>query len=183
MTERIVVTGYEARYNSGSNVLLLPMVILGLDPGIARTGFGLIAPRAAQPLIRCGCLTTSPTQAVEDRLFTIGQDLTALLAAHHPNLAVIEEIFFGTNTSTAMVTAHTRGVLLYILRQHHIPIYNLTPLQIKSRLTGYGAASKQQVQAVVTQRLHLLAPPQPDDAADALAAALCVAEESMALRV
>lgn len=159
------------------------MVILGLDPGIARTGFGIIAPNTAQSFIRCGCLTTPSTQALEDRLFTIGQDLEALIANHHPDLAVIEEIFFGANTSTAMTTAQTRGVLLYVLRQHHIPVYSLTPLQIKSRLTGYGAASKQQVQTVVTQRLHLTELPQPDDAADALAAALCIAEESLALRV
>ncbi|HSX24879.1 MAG TPA: crossover junction endodeoxyribonuclease RuvC, partial [Candidatus Andersenbacteria bacterium] len=81
--------------------------------------------------------------------------------------------FFGKNTKTAISTSHVRGVLLQILAQHHIPVQALTPLQIKSRLTGYGAATKQQIQYVVTKQLHLSSIPQPDDAADALAAALC----------
>lgn len=167
-----------------NNVLLhTRMTILGLDPGIARTGFGIIAPDTARAFVRCGCLTTPTHQAVEDRLFTIGQDLTQLIASHAPDIAVVESIFFGTNAKTAMLTAQTRGVLLYILRQHRIPVFSLTPLQIKSRLTGYGAASKQQVQTVVMERLQLDQSPQPDDAADALAAALCVVEESLALRV
>lgn len=157
------------------------MIILGLDPGIARTGFGVINTSLPKAFVRCGCLTTPAGMAVEDRLHLLGQDLTKLAADVTPDVAVVETILFGANTKTAMLTAQARGVLLYILRQHRIAVYNLTPLQIKSRLTGYGAADKHQVQQVVMRRLELTAPPMPDDAADALAAALCMAEESFAV--
>jgi crossover junction endodeoxyribonuclease RuvC len=153
------------------------MVIIGLDPGLARTGFGAIDTERANPYLRCGCLTTPAGQGVAERLQSIGQDLTTLIAEIKPQLAVVETVFFGTNAKTAMLTAETRGVLLYVLRQNNIPVRSLTPLQIKSRLTGYGQADKHQVQHLVTRRLHLTVPPQPDDAADALAAALCVADE------
>lgn len=155
------------------------MVILGLDPGIARTGFGVINTEQDNLFVRAGCLTTTKDHALADRLLTIGQDLEELLSTTKPSCAIVETILFGSNTTTAMLTAQTRGVLLYILRQHHIPVHSLTPLQIKSRLTGYGHAKKHQIQHVVTKRLNLDSPPQPDDAADALAAALCMADESM----
>jgi crossover junction endodeoxyribonuclease RuvC len=150
------------------------MVILGLDPGIARTGFGIL--NTAQPTIyvACGCLTTPAHTPLEERLVNIGTDLETLLTQYHPDAAVVESVFFGKNAKTAMLTAQTRGVLLYILTKAHIPITSLTPLQIKSRLTGYGAATKIQVQDIVTRRLQLTTPPQPDDAADALAAALAL---------
>ncbi len=159
------------------------MVILGLDPGIARTGFGIINTALPRLFVRCGCLTTQLHQAPEDRLHMIGRDLEQIIAAEQPDIAVVETIFFGANSKTAILTAQTRGVLLYILRTHSIAVHNLTPLQIKSRLTGYGAADKQQIQKVITQRLRLSAVPQPDDAADALAAALCMAEENFRVPV
>lgn len=149
------------------------MIIIGLDPGLARTGFGAIDTEQEYPFLRCGCLTTSARQAADMRLHTIGQDLTTLLAEIQPDLAVVETVFFGKNSKTAMLTAETRGVLLYVLRQHKIPVHSLTPLQIKSRLTGYGTADKHQVQHLINRRLKLTAPLQQDDAADALAAALC----------
>ncbi|MBI1834133.1 MAG: crossover junction endodeoxyribonuclease RuvC [Candidatus Andersenbacteria bacterium] len=151
------------------------MIILGLDPGIGRTGFGVIDTSKANPYVRCGCLTTPQNLDVSDRLNMLGEDLSQLIATSHPDVAAVEQIFFGKNHSTAMLTAQARGVLLYILRQNNIPVESLTPLQIKSRLTGYGAAPKSQVQSVVRQQLHLDITPQPDDAADALAAALCIA--------
>lgn len=150
------------------------MVILGLDPGIARTGFGVIDTSRSLAFVQCGCLTTPEGLPVEDRLALLAQDLETLIKEHHPAMAVVESIFFGANAKTAMLTAQARGVLLYILKTHHIAIESLTPLQIKSRLTGYGAASKEQVQNLVTQQLKLSAVPKPDDAADALAAALAV---------
>lgn len=151
------------------------MVILGLDPGIARTGYGVINTAAANAFVTCGCITTLPSLPPADRLLQLGEDVATLLGAVKPDIAIVEKIFFGANTKTAMLTAQARGVILYVLRRHHIAVESLTPLQIKSRLTGYGAASKQQIQAVVQQQLHLSATPQPDDAADALAAALCLA--------
>ncbi|MAF80894.1 crossover junction endodeoxyribonuclease RuvC [bacterium] len=156
------------------------MIILGLDPGIARTGFGVIDTNTDALFLRCGCLTTGPEQASEDRLQEIGADLEHLIAATKPDRAIVETVLFGNNRKTAMLTAETRGMLLYILRKNKIAVSSLTPLQIKSRLTGYGQASKSQVQHVVTQRLKLTTIPEPDDAADALAAALCIADEPVA---
>lgn len=157
------------------------MIVLGLDPGIARTGFGLIEVGRTVSYIRCGCLTTPPSLSSAIRLQTLGEDLTTLIQQFRPERAVVESIYFGANSKTAIQTAEARGVLIYVLRQHHIEPFELTPLQIKSRLTGYGAADKRQIQHVVTRQLHLDTPPQPDDAADALAAALCVAEEPLIL--
>lgn len=152
------------------------MIILGLDPGIARTGFGIINTNQSNWFVRCGCLTTSARSSLADRLVTLGHDLEKMILAQPPDRAVLEDIFFGVNRKTALSTAHVRGVLMFILRSRHIPVASLTPLQIKSRLTGHGRATKQQVQAIVAQRLKLTTLPQPDDAADALAAALCCAD-------
>jgi crossover junction endodeoxyribonuclease RuvC len=149
------------------------MIILGLDPGIARTGFGVIDTAKSEKFVRCGCITTPENQPMEDRLVMLADDITALIADTRPDMAIVEQIFFGNNSKTAIITAQARGVLLYVLRNHHITVESLTPLQIKSRLTGYGSADKEQIQAVVTQQLHLSSIPKPDDAADALAAALC----------
>lgn len=154
------------------------MIILGLDPGLARTGFGLIDTSKPDLFVSCGCLETGSHQSIEDRLLTIGQDLDQLIIKFKPDHAVVEKVFFGANSKTAMLTSETRGVLLYVLRQHRLPVTSLTPLQIKSRLSGYGKATKQQVGWVVAKRLNLQQPPQPDDAADALAAALGAVEIS-----
>ena len=153
------------------------MIILGLDPGIARTGFGVVDTSTPDLFIRCGCITTPQTAATADRLRTIGRDVAALVTAHQPDRAVVETVLFGNNAKTAMLTAETRGVITFVLREQRVPLHSLTPLQIKSRLTGYGAADKHQVQQVVTKRLGLTHVPEPDDAADALAAALCIADE------
>lgn len=152
------------------------MVILGLDPGLARTGFGLISQSRGElpAFLRAGCLTTPQALPLEDRLTMLGHDLEQLIADTRPDTAVVEQVFFGANAKTAMLTAQARGVLVYVLRLHDIPVATLTPLQIKSRLSGYGAANKHQVQHLVARRLRLNAIPQPDDAADALAAALCI---------
>ena len=152
------------------------MIFLGLDPGIGRTGFGIIDTSQPQPFIRCGCLTTPARDPLPERLYSLARDIDALVQEYQPQHAAVEDIFFGTNTATAMLTAHARGVLLYALCARHVPITSFTPLQIKSRLTGYGRADKEQVRYLVMQRLHLGSSPQPDDAADALAAALCLAD-------
>ena len=151
------------------------MIILGLDPGIARTGYGLVDTSRQHQFIQCGCITTPAGGLIEDRLASVASDLTKIINMHSPDFAVVEQIFFGANTKTAMATAHVRGVILYVLQTHSVSIQSLTPLQIKSRLTGYGAASKEQMQRAVQQQLRLTNIPQPDDAADALAAALSFA--------
>lgn len=150
------------------------MIILGLDPGIARTGFGILNTDKPKLFVRCGCITTPKHLPFEDRLVVLADDLRALIGETHPDIAVVEHVFFGSNTKTAMLTAHARGVMLQTLREHHIAVKSLTPLQIKSRLTGYGSAKKEQIQTVVCQQLKLDSIPKPDDAADALAAALTV---------
>lgn len=152
------------------------MIILGLDPGIARTGFGVINNQQAHWFVACGCLTTPSTDTLADRVRNLGQDLEKIIKKYHPTQAVVEDIFFGANRKTAMSTAHARGTILYILRSRHIPVASLTPPQIKSRLVGAGHATKYQIQLIVTKRLNLTTIPQPDDAADALAAALCCAD-------
>ncbi len=152
------------------------MIVLGLDPGIARTGFGVLDTDKPSLYVSCGCLVTSPDFSFPDRLAQLGNDLIKLLKKTKPKQAVVEEIYFGANAATAMVTAQARGALIYILRNHGMVIHTFTPLQIKSRLTGFGRASKQQIQAVVRQRLKLTMAPKPDDAADALAAALCLVD-------
>ncbi|HLC49765.1 MAG TPA: crossover junction endodeoxyribonuclease RuvC [Candidatus Andersenbacteria bacterium] len=152
------------------------MIIIGLDPGIARTGYGVIDTSQKQRFIRCGCITTPKTDSIETRLASIAADITQLIREHRPSMAVVEEIFFGANAKTAITTAHVRGVILYVLQIHNIPIQSLTPLQIKNRLTGYGAASKEQVQHAIKQQLQLTEIPRPDDAADGLAAALSAIE-------
>lgn len=157
------------------------MIIIGLDPGIARTGFGILDTNQEHLFVRCGCLTTPPHDNLADRLAILGQNLSTLIKETTPTQAAVEEIFFGRNTKTAISTAHARGVLLYTLRQHNISISSFTPLQIKSRLTGYGNASKKQVQQLVTSRLNLETPPEPDDAADALAAGLCLTDTRLLL--
>lgn len=156
------------------------MIYLGLDPGIGRTGFGLIAANPEPAFIQCGCLTTPAKAPLPERLHTLAQDLAAVIQRHRPRQAAVEDIFFGANTTTAMLTAHARGALLAALHAHRVPVVALTPLQIKSRLTGYGRASKEQVLYVVMQRLHLRSAPRPDDAVDALAAALCLADRAAA---
>lgn len=155
------------------------MIVLGLDPGIARTGYGVINTSLPNQFVQCGCITTLPIHSLEHRLADIGNDITSLIEIYKPDLAVVEEIFFGKNAKTAISTAHVRGVLLQILASHHVPIQTLTPPQIKSRLTGYGAATKSQIQHLIQRQLHLTAIPQPDDAADALAAALCGIETTL----
>lgn len=152
------------------------MIILGLDPGIARTGFGVINTQQTNWFVQCGCLATPASDNLADRLSRLGQDLEQVVKKYHPNQAVVEDIFFGANRKTAMSTAHARGALLFILRSHHIPVVTLTPPQIKSRLVGHGHATKLQIQMIVMRRLNLTTVPQPDDAADALAAALCCAD-------
>jgi len=157
------------------------MIILGLDPGLARTGFGLIDFKDEPVYKSCGIISTPANQPLADRLTQLGQDLTKLIEQYKPDYAAVEELYFGNNKKTAIAVSHARGVLLYLLRQHHIPIHSFTPLQIKSQLTGYGAADKQQIQYVVTSQLKLTTPPEPDDAADALACALCLATNKLPL--
>ncbi len=154
------------------------MVIIGLDPGIARTGYGILNTDSSDLFVQCGCLTTPPQTPLPQRLLLLAKYLETLLLNFSPSVAAVESIYFGANTKTAILTAQARGALILTLARHNIPTHTLTPLQIKSQLTSYGKADKYQVQSLVAKRLNLSTTPQPDDAADALAAAICLVDNN-----
>jgi crossover junction endodeoxyribonuclease RuvC len=148
--------------------------ILGLDPGIAIVGFGVIeAERGHFRSLTYGAIRTEAGLALSERLETIYNDLTQLLDSLQPDAVAIEELFFNTNITTGISVAHGRGILLLACRQKRIPVYEYTPLQVKQSVVGYGRAEKRQVMEMVRRMLHLDEVPKPDDAADALAIALC----------
>jgi len=149
------------------------MIIMGIDPGTAITGFGVIEIlKNGYKCIDYGCIETDKKLSLEERLVEIGKDLNELIKKHKPDLAGVEELFFYNNITTAISVSHARGIILEKFTSHHIPIKHFTPLQVKQGLTGYGRASKQQIQTMVQTLLSLKDMPKPDDAADALAVAL-----------
>ena len=158
------------------------MRILGIDPGYGITGFGLIeGDRGQFRLLRCGAITTTPNSEFTGRLMTIYQDMKDLLELAKPDAVAIEELFFGQNVTTGINVAQARGVILLAIRQADIPIFEYKPMQVKQSVVGYGKASKHQVMDMTKRLLHLEAVPKPDDAADAVAIALCHARSSTSL--
>ena len=158
------------------------MRILGIDPGYGITGFGLIeAQRADMQLLRCGAITTPPNTDFPWRLEVIYRDMTELLRVAQPEAVAIEELFFGHNVTTGINVAQSRGVILLAVRQAGVPIFEYKPMQVKQAVVGYGNASKHQVMDMTKRILHLNAVPKPDDAADAVAIALCHASSSTSL--
>lgn len=150
------------------------MVIIGLDPGIATVGFGIIQENCGSfASLAYGAIRTEAGLPLSERLEIIYQDLSEMLEQFHPDAVAIEELFFNTNITTGISVAHGRGVLLLACRQKGIPIFEYTPLQVKQSVVGYGRAEKKQVMEMVKRLLHLEKIPRPDDAADALAIALC----------
>lgn len=149
------------------------MIILGIDPGIATTGFGVITyEKGVCTLVDCGVITTDKDLTHSERLAILYEDLTELVKKHQPQQVAVEKLFFSTNVTTAMTVGEARGVALLVLQQGGVPISEYTPLQVKQGITGYGKATKKQVQEMVKTRLKLNTIPRPDDAADALAIAL-----------
>ena len=150
------------------------MIALGIDPGTARLGFGVVALEGGQlRLIDAGCITTSPSETDAERLRRIHHSLNALLDEHRPERVAIERLYFQRNVRTAMVVGQARGVALLAAGQAGVPCFSYTPQQIKGAVCGSGRADKEQVQRMVGALLSLPAPPEPDHAADALAVALC----------
>ena len=150
------------------------MRILGVDPGVATIGFGLIeADRGSQRLLRYGVINTPAGLPLSNRLYQISRDMEELLGAFHPDEAAVEELFFSKNITTGIAVAHGRGVILLELERAGIPVYEYTPMQVKQAVTGYGKAVKPQVQEMTRRLLRLQKVPQPDDTADALALAIC----------
>ena len=151
------------------------MIILGIDPGLATLGYGVIEKdaRGNSKAVDYGVILTPKEEALPVRLALLEQGLTKVLDKYRPDEIAIEELFFSKNITTGIAVAHARGVTLLTCAKHSGRLYEYTPMQIKQALTGYGKADKQQMQSVVTSLLKLKSVPKPDDAADALAVALC----------
>lgn len=154
-------------------------IILGLDPGIADTGYGLIEklPGGKLKYIICGSIKTPAGLEMPDRLFLLGEKLEEILDQHKPSLVAIEELFFCNNAKTAIAVGQARGALLLLCRRRDLPIVEFTPLQVKQSVCSYGKADKKQVQKMVKLILNLKEIPKPDDAADALAIAISAINE------
>ncbi len=152
------------------------MIIMGIDPGTAITGFGVIAVDGMQrQFIDCGVISTEKHLTNAERIHIIHDDLTSLIAKYQPVAVGVEQLFFATNAKTAMSVGQARGVILLTIQQAGIAIYEPTPMQVKQAVAGYGGAVKKQIQEMVRLQLNLSVIPRPDDAADALAIALTVA--------
>lgn len=160
------------------------MIILGIDPGTAITGYGIItSDDDVLKVVTFGAITTSSEWALPRRLQHIYAELTALIARYQPTDAVIEKLFFNKNVRTALSVGQARGVAMLAAAHAGVTIHEYTPLQIKQAVAGYGRADKVQIQQMVKLLLHLDAIPQPDDAADALAIAICHAHSAQFERV
>ncbi len=149
-------------------------VILGLDPGIAITGYGVLVERQNEPQAGAyGVILTPADEPLPARLVRLYEELCALIEQHRPTAVAVEELFFARNARTALTVGHARGVVLLAVAQANLPLYPYKPAEVKRAVTGYGNADKRQVQEMVRLLLGLESVPQPDDAADALALALC----------
>ena len=157
------------------------MIIIGIDPGVAKVGFGVVnktrnpKPKV-QNILKCldyGLIQTDPCLSPEKRLRNIYLEILRLIRKWKPKVLVVENVYFFKNLKTAMPISQAKGVILLAAAQKKVPVYEITPLQIKTTITGYGRADKKQVQKMVKVLLDLKEVPKPDDAADALGAAIC----------
>ena len=158
------------------------MVILGIDPGFAIVGFGVIrSENGRQALLQCGAVTTPAGLPLPTRLRQIADDMETLMLRFKPDAMAVEELFFTKNITTGIPVAHGRGVLLLAGYQAGLRIQEYTPMQVKQAVVGYGKAEKRQVMDMVRRILRLQSVPKPDDAADAVAIALCHARSCTSL--
>ncbi len=158
------------------------MIVLGFDPGIATVGFGIISSeKNLQQPVRYGVITTPSDMPLSQRLGCIYNDALQLIDTYRPDAIAVEELFFNTNLKTGIAVSHGRGVLLLAGVNMSVPLFEYTPLQVKQTVAGYGRAQKSQVMEMVRRLLKLEAVPKPDDAADALAIALCHARSAESL--
>jgi len=151
------------------------MLVLGIDPGTATTGYGLVRQAADGSLqaVGYGALLTPAEMPMPDRLASLYEQLQEIILLHRPDSSAVEKLFFQKNGKTALSVGQGRGVVLLALAQAHLPVGEYTPNEIKQAVTGYGSAGKQQMQEMVRLLLGLDKRPKPDDAADALAVAIC----------
>ncbi len=150
------------------------MIIIGIDPGLATVGFGII--RKEENIITpvsYGCIRTSPEKQTPERLLEIYTGISALFEKYSPEAVAVERLFFNTNVTNAMSVSEARGVVFLAAQQKHIPVFEYTPAQVKQAITGSGRADKRQMQEMIKRLLKLEELPRPDDAADGLSIALC----------
>ena len=156
------------------------MIILGIDPGYGIVGFGVIEKTASKlRTIAYGAIETPKVSRFPVRLKFIGEKISELISAYNPDAVAVEELFFQNNQKTAIMVAEARGVVLYTAECSGTPLYEYTPMQIKQAVTGFGRADKRQIQQMVKLLLGLESVPKPDDAADALAAAITHAQTNI----
>jgi crossover junction endodeoxyribonuclease RuvC len=150
------------------------MIVLGVDPGTACTGYGVVQGDGRGPvsLVECGVIRTRPRDPLPARLHEIYEGIAELLARHRPDALSVEDVFYAKNVRTTVVLGHARGVVLLAGQQASVPVHELPPAEIKKAVVGTGAATKEQVQFMLTRLLRLKSAPQPSDAADGVAAAL-----------
>ena len=149
------------------------MITLGVDPGTAILGYGVVAGEDEPEVVAYGVLRTPSDQPMPARLLTLYEGIRALIAEHRPDVLAIEQLLFGRNVTTALAVGQARGVVLLAAAQAGMPVAEYKPAQVKEAVVGYGKAEKQQMQEMVRLLLRLPAVPHPDDAADALAVAIC----------
>jgi len=155
------------------------MKILGIDPGTATTGFGIVTKEKGKlSAIDYGVISTSKELNMSNRLLIIFQDIEELIARYHPDVVAVEQLFFARNVTTAITVGQSRGVVLLAAQKADLKLVEFTPLQVKQSVTGYGQATKKQVQTMVQKILKLKVLPNPDDAADALAIAICASSQT-----
>ncbi|HSR49094.1 MAG TPA: crossover junction endodeoxyribonuclease RuvC [Anaerolineales bacterium] len=154
--------------------------ILGIDPGMARTGYGVVIQGSdgRLDLVACGVITTPAGQALGDRLLSLEDGIAGIIEQHRPATAGVEKLFFERNVSTAMSVGQARGVAMLTLARCKVEVAEYAPAEIKQAVAGYGAADKRQMQIMVQRLLRMDAKPTPDDVADALAIAICHAHAS-----
>ncbi len=155
------------------------MKILGIDPGTATTGFGIVFKENGRlTAIDYGVVSTAKELDMSNRLLIIFQDIEELIAKHNPDVVAVEQLFFARNVTTAITVGQARGVVLLAAQKADLKLVEYTPLQVKQSVTGYGQATKRQVQSMVQKILKLNVLPKPDDAADALAIAICASSQT-----
>jgi crossover junction endodeoxyribonuclease RuvC len=155
------------------------MLVLGIDPGTALCGYGLVrAENDDMSLVAYGAVSTPANAPLPGRLLQIYTELRALLTHYRPDAAAVEKLFFAKNSRTALAVGHARGVALLVAAQAQLPVFEYTPNEVKQAIVGYGGAEKRQMQQMVRMLLHLDFVPEPDDAADAVAIAICHLQSS-----
>ncbi len=153
---------------------MICLIVLGIDPGYAIVGYGLVEYKANRfTPVAYGAVTTKAGTQFSSRLDKIYNDITEIMQKYKPEALSIEKLFFNTNTTTAIDVAQARGVILLAAYQNQIPVFEYTPLQVKQSVSGYGKAEKKQVMELTRRLLNLEKVPKPDDTADALAMAIC----------